>query len=337
MPERPWHARWRLPAILAAAAAGVGLCPALARASDAAALVALEWSAPEGCPDTAEVEREVDRLLADASAAGRPFLRARAEVRHEKSGLWRVELQTTGPQGPGFRTVTAESCQALADATVLILALAIDPERVEANRSAPPRPSVLAPKPIPVTAPREAPRPRSIPPRAFRFSALASTMIDTGTLPTATPGFAARLTAIPRAFPSLRLELGAGVFLDDATTTPRARSGTFSLRTFDAGGCLVTPAGRLEIGACASVAVEWLSAAGLYESSTAHGGAAWWAFRGGATLAYPWSSTWAVRADVGAGLNLSRPEFVSAGVNQGLIHQPARYTGRGAVGVELRF
>jgi hypothetical protein len=56
-----------------------------------------------------------------------------------------------------------------------------------------------------------------------------------------------------------------------------------------------------------------------------------------ATAAYLVSSVWAVRADAGVGLDLLRPEFVSADIDSGLIFQPARFTGQGSLGMELRF
>jgi hypothetical protein len=351
MAERPWHARWRLRFALASVAAGLVSAAARAGASDSAGLVALEWVAPDGCPDRAYVEREVDRLLGDVIAEGGPYLRARAEIRQEQSGLWHIELRTTGRQGPGYRTVAAESCVALADATALILALAIDPDRVAANRSTKTSPPRASSQPATADAPTASssnaapavpPAPersasRSPSPRAARFSVAALAVSDTGTLPTAAAGVAARVAVIPTALPFLRIELGAGLFLDEETTNPPARSATFSLRTFDAGGCVVTQAARLEVGACAHVELEWISAAGLYESVPSRGDADWVVLGARATLAYPLSPAWAVRGDLGAGLGLSRPEFQSAGAEQGLIHRPARYTGRGELGLELRF
>jgi hypothetical protein len=91
------------------------------------------------------------------------------------------------------------------------------------------------------------------------------------------------------------------------------------------------------VGGCANAEVDWLSAAGLGESVTARGDAEWWVLRLRATAAYAWSPSWAVRADVGGGFNLARPDFVSAGADEGLVHRPARVTARGALEIELRF
>jgi hypothetical protein len=304
-----------------------------ARASDPGGLVALDWVAPDGCPDAAHVELEVERLLADVSVAGGPYLEADAQVRQDQTGVWNVELRTRGRQGPGLRRVSAESCRALADATALILALAIDPDRVARDRAAeqpPAPPRALAPaQPTPPHEPTSRP--------ALRFAASGAALVDVGTLPTPAPGVAATLAASPRALPFLRTEVGARLFRNEAAASPATRSGTFSLRTFDAGGCVITPAVRLEIGACATGELAWVSARGLSESAIYSGNAAWLVLRARATLAYSWSSAWAIRADAGGGLNVSRPEFLSAGAQPGVIHRVARYDGRSALGIELRF
>ncbi len=368
---RPWWA-------LAPALLGLGLATDRARAEGSTGLVELEWVAPDGCPDAAYVEAATERLAPGLGTVGGPYLHAHADVRREKSGLWRVEIRTAGPEGAGRRTVTAESCSALADAAALILALAIDPDRVAATPTAT-GPAPQAPRPAPsastaatpsnatvapaspaaptVSTPAEATLASSVedsvPPRGFgpdsasrwaiRFAVAAAAVLDTGTLPTAAPGFAVTLGVVPVALSAFRLELGAGQFLDESTTQSPARSGTFSLRTFDAGGCLVTEVGRAgrmrhgEVGGCTNVELAWLSAAGLYESVTSQGDAEWWVLRARVTAAYAWSRAWAIRADVGGGLDVTRPQFVSAGAEQGLIHQPARYTGRGALGLEVRF
>lgn len=320
-----------------AAAAGLGFTPTSASASGRPALVQLEWSAPEECPNGDHVEREVERLLADPDFPPEPYLKAAARVHRERAGLWNVDLRTTGPLGTGQRTLSAESCVALADATALILALAIDPERVEANQSVASQVPTAPPQPIlPPRQPETTLAPRSNPPRLYAWAADASATVDIGTLPATAPGVAAHLALIPSMVPHVRLEIGGAIFLDTATTRPAPRSGNFSLRTFDAGGCWVVQNRRLEFGGCADVELAWLAAEGLYESVTSSGDAEWFVLRVRGTVGYVWSG-WAIRADLGAALNTSRPEFVSAGDQQGLIHQPARYTARGALGIEVRF
>ena len=361
MADRLRDERWRLGSALAVTGIVLGLCAATARASGEPGLVALEWVAPDACPDAAYVGREVDRLLAGTSPSGAPYLRARAEVHQSPSRAWNVELRTTGPNGPGFRTVAAESCRALADATALILALAVDPDRVAANRpkpaplqdSVPPAPEqtqaagppssataaaspVPAPQPIVIAEQRRA----LAPPQRLRdlgWQFEVSAVVDVGTLPSAAPGVAATLAWVPRALASLRLEVAANIFFDQAQDDPRAQSGQFALRTFDAGACVQRPLSRVEVSACADAEVAWLLAQGLYETQAWPGDAVWLVLRARAMAAYRLTSTAAVRGDVGAGYDTTQPEFIAVGVGQGFIHQPARTTGRVSLGLEIRF
>jgi hypothetical protein len=367
MADRLRHVRSRLLLALAGAAIGQGMSVRSAIASEVSSYVALEWVAPDVCPDALAVGKELDRLLEGMSVSGAPFLRARAEVRQDPSGSWAVELRTTGSQGPGLRVVTAESCRALADATALILALAVDPGRVAANRptettspqisaptarddgsprSPPPTGTGMGPPPTPTppiaAAPKSTERPRTVARPApklpiMRWEASASGVLDFGTLPASAPGVAARVAFRPSMILPLRLELGATLFFDEERTLPAAQSGRFSLWAFDAGACAETPWVFIEVGACANVEAAWAQAVGLYETQSSRGDAAWMVLRARATVAYRWSSAWAIRADGGVGYNMSRPEFVSLGASDGFIHQPAPVTGRGTLGLEIRF
>ena len=351
MAGRPWHPR----CALAVATMALGSTQQNARAGDSAALVNLQWVAPAGCPDAAHVTREVERLRPDVSPKEEPDLSARAEVREEKSGRWHVEIRTEGRQGAGTRTVTAESCEALADATALILALALPgapatvdagqaPAVPDAARSEPNPPSGREPRRVAAVLPpsgavgaERSAFPGSSPSRIVRVAVVVSALVDTGTLPGAAFGAGMRIALIPEGFSALRVEVGGGLFVDQSTANPPSRSGSFSLRTIDAGACLIAPVQRLEIGPCAGVELASVSANGLRETVTDSVDAAWVVPRARATVAYFGSQWWSVRADVGIGVDLNRPEFVSLGAGQGLIHQPARYTGRGGLGLELRF
>jgi hypothetical protein len=166
----------------------------------------------------------------------------------------------------------------------------------------------------------------------------ASAALDVGNLPAPAPGVSGGLAIVPfRRARWLRFEAGATVFLDQTADAPPARSGTFSLRAVDAGGCAVTPGSRVEIGGCAGAELDWISAAGLDETKTSRGDAEWVSLRIRATVVYRWARPWAVHADLGGGMNLGRPTFSSLGAGGGLISQPAIVTGRAALGLELRF
>jgi hypothetical protein len=111
---------------LGACAASVALAAAAQTEQPRATLITLHWTAPVGCPDELSVRDDVQRLLSGSQASGT----ARADVTHTGDS-WRVVVSMNG----GERRLEAASCRALADATALIVAMAVDPARVVANRA----------------------------------------------------------------------------------------------------------------------------------------------------------------------------------------------------------
>ncbi len=93
----------------------------LARADE---VVELSWSAPVGCPSRASVLKEVARLV--VSAPSEP-LYVQATVESAASDSWSVELTMSGAV-EGKRSLGAESCNAVAQAAAMIIALAVDPD-----------------------------------------------------------------------------------------------------------------------------------------------------------------------------------------------------------------
>src|SRR5580765_4757874 len=114
----PWRAL-----SAAATAAFAAMWPARAVAADAER-VALDWDAPEGCPPREGVAREVNRLL--GGAAGAEVLAARASITRDDGGF-RVALSTEWRGVHGERAIAARSCEELADAIAIVLALTIEP------------------------------------------------------------------------------------------------------------------------------------------------------------------------------------------------------------------
>jgi hypothetical protein len=137
---------------------GLALAGTTGRASangEASEAFALTWDAPPECPPQSRVKSEVARLLGGSIPAPQGgVVEARAAVAKEKE--WSVQLTTRTGDQIGRRAIQAASCQDLADATALIVALMIDPAAVEAHAGAakverrpePPSPTVLVPPPV---------------------------------------------------------------------------------------------------------------------------------------------------------------------------------------------
>jgi hypothetical protein len=128
--------RSRVGAALLALCVGVA-APSLLRSAYAQqAAWSLAWEAPADCPSEANVRDAVAQLLG-TSAPPPASVSARAVVQRTSSDHWIVQLTTVREGARGERVVEATSCPSLANATALIVALTIDPERVAAHTAAP--------------------------------------------------------------------------------------------------------------------------------------------------------------------------------------------------------
>jgi len=350
-------------AIAAAALVVTGSFAALAFRADAEEPApsrppALAWTAPIACPAESLVQAHVAALLAGSTAP----VAARAEV-HRVGERWQVVVVMNG----GERRLDADSCYALAEATALIVAMAVDPARVAANRlaavdagpftlpdasdapdaalpdAAPEPPDALAPAPPPTANPALTPPPTSppIPTRTStppHFSASAAVSLDVGTLPS--PTFAPSLSFAWLPGP-LRLDLTASFFPSSTLPiTSAASSGTAHFWLFDAAlrACYLLRPGSFEIGPCAGAQVGLLQGYSLGINSTASGSSPLFALDAGLFGAWHFASAWAIFARGDAGFQTNHQGFaVTAGNDVALSFTPSSVTERASLGLELRF
>src|SRR3954469_20446926 len=161
------------------------------------------WTAPEGCPISSEVEASIQALLGHPPRMNDDQeVEVKASARLEPDGLWHGQLDTRLGSKTGRRTLQAESCRAVADATALIVALMIDPDAVAAHRPSPSGSASAAPPPSSAPPASPAPPDRNEEfgdrPRILSGSALGIRLgsliaADTGTLPQPTYGGGARV------------------------------------------------------------------------------------------------------------------------------------------------
>jgi hypothetical protein len=117
----------------------------------------LSWSAPDSCPDEASVRTDLDRRLAQSPPSDDPPVRANARVERRPGGAHELTL-TFGPDGEGGRrTIVDPSCDELAAAAVIIVAIAVDPSVLERDAPEPDTPIEPEPAPTPDVAPTDAP------------------------------------------------------------------------------------------------------------------------------------------------------------------------------------
>jgi hypothetical protein len=118
-------------AAAAALTAAAILAASLAGAQDPLPIT-LRWTAPAECPSQDVFRARVDQLLAGASA-GRA-LEADIVVTRGAAELV-MAMRLTDESGVGERQLSAQSCDEIAEAGALIVALAYDPEAVAANQA----------------------------------------------------------------------------------------------------------------------------------------------------------------------------------------------------------
>jgi len=119
--------------------------------------VELSWTAPERCPSAEAVRRRAERIL------GRPLSVAEGEkltvwaavTPPSEAQPWSVTVETDTGQRRASRTVQAASCNELANATALIVAILIDPN-VGVSEPAEAPPSAQADVALPTQAPSPA-------------------------------------------------------------------------------------------------------------------------------------------------------------------------------------
>jgi hypothetical protein len=320
-----------------------------ARAEGPPARVALRWTAPAGCPGGDRIVAEVERLLGASGARPPAPLAVAATVTPDPAGGLRAHLEAESPDGPRTKELQAASCDALADATAIILALMIDPTALAAPVPAPPplpappaapvpaSPPLPAPPAAPVPVPAPPPTPAAPPPSASlrpRFHLLAWALADAGTLPGVS--FAAG-GAVALSLGALRLELGAGAFPGRSTVLAQrpTAGGDVSLVAGTAGVCYgVLAPGRFELSPCLVVAVGRLHATGFGVSNPGEGSALWSALEPGARLGWSPLARLALVLRAGASVPFARPSFVLAGV---AVHRPGPVAGRAGGGVEVTF
>lgn len=152
----------------------------LALGASIAPAVELRWNAPEGCPDAATVTSRLDEYLGHARASGEPA-RVDAEVRRQGDGPWELTLRFEGrPEDP--RVLTNTTCEGLAEAAVVVVAIVVTPLPSE-RAPEPPEPAPVSPAPVSPAPPADAEREPASPARPVELSVAALAGVGFGPVP----------------------------------------------------------------------------------------------------------------------------------------------------------
>ncbi|HTU57498.1 MAG TPA: hypothetical protein VMF89_03675 [Polyangiales bacterium] len=315
-----------------------------------APLVELELSAPPVCPSSSAVLDAVRQRVRHAAAEP---LRVRAQIEQRES--WILLLQTEH----GERRVEGESCEAVAQTLVVLLALAVDPGAdVESttwssefaasatDEATPSAPAEASPPPTeeePKTPTNATIKTRAEParrtPRAERVSsplrwptvgASIGALGEIGALPEPSLGATGALSA---SWQPWSFKLGAAFLLPQFAQVESSSVRKGGYVSWWSGNVDVCRSFVVVLSACLGVELGRLTGAGRnVQSRTGH--ALWVA--GGPSLGgqLPLGSEFSVFAKLGAYFPVFRPRFLVE--PYGELHTPALVSGRLVLGISFR-
>jgi hypothetical protein len=290
------------------------------------------WTAPDGCPSADELRAAIDKLLGEtAQARAHEPLAVHAVVAH--AGAWTVAIETRSPTSTGHRTLDATTCQGLANATALIVALAIDPDAVAAHGG---RASEPLPAARPVSAETSLPLSSVAPRSTFGVVGLVGAA-SLGVVPGLDVDLGGELGLVRGRW---RVELRAvyGLRAQDSPPVSGAMGahGRFRFFAGTLAGCWIVARGRVQVGPCADVEVGAVHGQGIGSDQDAAATTPWYGLGAGLVAVIaptPWLH-FPLHAD--AVLPLRRPSYRFEGV-QASIYDPWPVGVRLTAGVELQF
>lgn len=303
--------------------------------------VLLSWVTPEssgsGCPDAAYVLAEVRRYVGTGTVVARAPILASAMIRAGEAGGFQLTLKTTDGETSGERSFHDQSCRALADAAVVVLAWMVAPGAM-ATRSLPPPPQSPA-------APSVSPAPtKPVPPSTLKrvgptpYLGLGATA-DVGTLADPALGVEGRLgVAVNR----LRIEARAAYWPTRRKTVAPLANGdvpgaTFTLLEAGLQACLEAfPAAsrsRFGLALCADPEIDALNGAGFGVTVPAKASKTWLSFSAAIEGRVAIASRVRLFLRLAGVVPTEREHFALRGVGE--IYRPTPVGGRGTLGFEL--
>jgi hypothetical protein len=327
--------------------------------------IELSWRAPVGCPTEADVRQEITRALGGPPpSSSKRRVRALAVV--EGGTLrWSLRVATEVDGQRGSRSLEGSSCAALAEAAALIVALAFDADAVaaaqakqgpresaardpgtegdprEPNAQGGPIPAAVAPSsPVPAAripasstvVSRRSTVASSRQSRSFTLLTGADSGAHLGALPGPAVGFGG---FVGLEVWRVRIEVLATYWLEQSASVRGGSGGDFDLFTVLSSGCFLFASGRLQLGPCLGLELGRMGARGFGVDNPGSSAIPWVAPYVGALGTLRIVGPLALRVGAGAIVPVSRPRWVL--VRVGEVDQPGPVSGRGLLGLEVRW
>ncbi len=295
----------------------------------------LAWTAPRECPTKAEIKARVERLVGPNHRLG-DALGARSVVSKDERGGFHGEVSLAVDPSSPARRIDGDSCEAVSDAIVLILAIAVDPDAaaptVTTRTTGDPAAPVSAPSASPAVAED---RPTGVTADRVRpFAVTGAGIVDSGLFGVVTPGAELALGLRGSHF-SLDLA-GAWLAATRATLAGRPSEGSSaSALQLLARGCGAFGGGPITVGPCIGAGISSISAHGFGATQSVDRSTALLLGLVGARASYRLAPAIALWAELDAVLAAQRPTFVID--NAGTVAQVPLATARLGGGLEMRF
>ena len=304
--------------------------------------VDVSWNAPEACPQAPAVQQAIaDNLGRDTFSDALDQVTVQAEVVPEGE-QWRLQVAVELPEGSVQRELVAPTCEELADAAGLIIAVALDPLRVREARPLPtasalPQAWAEPPEPPPEPPSEPEPAPITLPPDVRPKGELrAAGMLDVGTLPKVRGGAQLGVGIVGRWFRAdASLAYWAPRAIRPFETVPSSPGTRLQQAGAGLRGCLSPKLGAFEPSTCAGVdgGLAWARGVGIPSPQTT--ALPWLTTYGGMELAWVSRAGVGLFAGVDAQFHLVRPAVRLEGLGQALKVAPVG--ARASVGVLWRW
>lgn len=323
---------------------------AMVRVAQAAPVLRIEWPAVPGCPQASAVTQHALRAIARAKEADDVLAVARIVPPDVEGGAWQLHIRTRTVRGAGERSLEAASCDAIARAAGMLVALASLRTRPLSTEQPldeiAPQPDRVAEGPVPAL-PLNISEPRPERPRSTPGTVATS---DTHFVPSAGIGVSAGL--LPR------IGIGPNVTLGYEASWLRSRVGVRGVlpqaetrwglgAELSALGASADVCGRLpvrallraKIHACAGAIVDAIRARGVGAGQTFVADRTTMLLFAGMTAEWEIGSIYRIGADLRAGGSIMRPRFIvdSASAGERELHRPSALRAEGSLTFGLAF
>lgn len=285
--------------------------------------VEFEWMAPAECPSQAEVIADARSLISHEPPGDRARMRARAVAAHESDGRWRLDMNVAGSS----RTVEGASCEELARAAALFLALLVDPIQHESAVA----PARIEPRPRKLAVLSDHTEGPAVRPRSTVWETGAGVTGDVGTLPRPT---ALGTISVGAWFDRARLAVAAGAGLGQDVVAAGSTVAHLTPSLLAASGCYVWRTQAWDWGPYVSTELGLMRSQTIGLSSGGAGAWIWWGGGGGLLFALRPTRALRVEASIGGLFPIVRPAFQVAGI--GVVYEQ-RAAARGALAAAMVF